>query len=219
MLMLRADRMFDGERFSNGPMTVLVEDGRIVGVEEGMPDVPDGWRVLDHPGGTVLPGLIDSHVHLVTDSGEGALDRVGAAGDEPHPGAVHLPAECHDERAHRLGGDPALLHHGPDLRRCLRSERRHRGCTQRATDEDPAAHQAVQHLVGGHRACRGQATAMLDAVEQAIQVGVENWQPMTSVPTVFIPPLAITLTMSTPRSIRSSTAAMIASAPDTSPPM
>ena len=80
--MLRADRMFDDERFSNGPMTVLVEDGRIVGVEEGMPDVPDGWRVLDHPGGTVLPGLIDSHVHLVTDSGEGALDRVGAAGDD-----------------------------------------------------------------------------------------------------------------------------------------
>ncbi|HEY5843976.1 MAG TPA: amidohydrolase family protein, partial [Mycobacterium sp.] len=82
MLAIRAARMFDGGRFSDGAVTVLVEDGRIVGVERGLLDVSDGWRVLDHPDGTVLPGLIDSHVHLVTDSEMGALDRVSASSDD-----------------------------------------------------------------------------------------------------------------------------------------
>ena len=72
MLAIRAARMFDGERFTNGGVTVLIDDGRIVGVEQGLSDVPDGWRVIDHPDATVLPGLIDTHVHLVTDSGMGA---------------------------------------------------------------------------------------------------------------------------------------------------
>jgi imidazolonepropionase-like amidohydrolase len=83
MLLVRAARMFDGGRFSDcGAVTVVVEAGRIVGVEEGRLDVPDGWRVLDHPDGTVLPGLIDSHVHLVTDSKVGALDRVAGSSDD-----------------------------------------------------------------------------------------------------------------------------------------
>ena len=74
--------MFDGERFTNGGATVVIDDGRIAGVEPGLPDVPDGWRVIDHPDATVLPGLIDTHVHLVTDSGMGALDRVAGYSDD-----------------------------------------------------------------------------------------------------------------------------------------
>ena len=80
---IRAPRMFDGERFSPGGATVLIEDGRIVGVEDGFPAVGDQFEVVDQPDSTVLPGLIDTHAHLVCDSAMGALDRVaGYSADE-----------------------------------------------------------------------------------------------------------------------------------------
>jgi imidazolonepropionase-like amidohydrolase len=76
-LALKADRIFDGERFS-GPGVVLVEAGRITGVAA---DVPTDWPVFDVPGGTILPGLIDAHVHLGADGGPGALDRMAESAD------------------------------------------------------------------------------------------------------------------------------------------
>lgn len=72
---LRAQRAFDGTRFLSGGATVLVEGSRIVGVEPFGYDAPDGCEVSTFEG-TLLPGLIDTHVHLVTDSGDFALDRV-----------------------------------------------------------------------------------------------------------------------------------------------
>ena len=53
-----------------GPATIVVENGRIVAVRDGIvaPDRADA-RVIDLKGMTVLPGLIDSHVHLTSDSG------------------------------------------------------------------------------------------------------------------------------------------------------
>jgi imidazolonepropionase-like amidohydrolase len=60
-----ADRAFDGSRFLAGGARVLVDDGLIVAVESHRRPFPGGWPVIDHPGGTVLPGLIDTHVHLV----------------------------------------------------------------------------------------------------------------------------------------------------------
>src|SRR6478752_1555744 len=82
MLAIRASRMFDGERFADGGVTVLIDDGRIVAVEQGRQDGLDGWQVIDHPRSTILPGLIDTHVHLVADSGMSALDRVAGYTDE-----------------------------------------------------------------------------------------------------------------------------------------
>jgi imidazolonepropionase-like amidohydrolase len=52
-----------------------VEDGVIVGVEPGA-FPPDGCEVVDLPGTSLLPGLIDTHVHLCADSGPAALDRI-----------------------------------------------------------------------------------------------------------------------------------------------
>ncbi|MEV6713456.1 amidohydrolase family protein [Lentzea sp. NPDC051208] len=75
MLALRAGRAFDGERSVPGPVTVLVEDGKIKAVEQGHPDVA-GAEVVDLGTATVLPGLIDTHVHLCADSENGALDRL-----------------------------------------------------------------------------------------------------------------------------------------------
>ena len=58
---------------------VVVENGRIASIGTS---VPDGARVIDLPGKTLLPGLIDVHVHLLLDwtdaSSVGEL-RMGAA--------------------------------------------------------------------------------------------------------------------------------------------
>jgi imidazolonepropionase-like amidohydrolase len=53
---------------------VLVENGRIAGVEAADFPAPDGCRVVDAP--ALLPGLIDTHVHLCADAGPNALDVV-----------------------------------------------------------------------------------------------------------------------------------------------
>lgn len=75
MLALRAGRAFDGERSIAGPVTVVTEHGKIKAVEQGHPDVA-GAEVVDLGTATVLPGLIDTHVHLCADSENGALDRL-----------------------------------------------------------------------------------------------------------------------------------------------
>jgi imidazolonepropionase-like amidohydrolase len=76
MQAVRAAFAFDGERFVEGGATCLVDGTRIVGVEPASYVVPAGCPVTDHGGATVLPGLIDTHVHLVGDSGPLALERV-----------------------------------------------------------------------------------------------------------------------------------------------
>ena len=63
-LLLRPARVFDGERVQTG-VVVHVRGGRIVAV--GRPDVVSApnAQVVDLPGATVLPGLIDAHSHVL----------------------------------------------------------------------------------------------------------------------------------------------------------
>jgi imidazolonepropionase-like amidohydrolase len=58
-----ADRMLDVEtgRYRERPL-ITVENGRIVSIGEGA--APAGAKVVDLTGHTILPGLIDMHVHL-----------------------------------------------------------------------------------------------------------------------------------------------------------
>jgi len=62
-------RVFDGERVADAT-TVVVDGTRIASV--GGP-VPDGARIVDASGATLLPGLIDSHVHTSVEALELAL--------------------------------------------------------------------------------------------------------------------------------------------------
>ena len=44
--------------------TVVVEDGKIVQVHDGVVDVPDAEKVVDVGEDILMPGLVDSHVHI-----------------------------------------------------------------------------------------------------------------------------------------------------------
>jgi len=75
MRAVRARHAYDGGSFVAAGATVLVEGGSIVGVESYGFQVPGDCPLTGHKG-TLLPGLIDAHAHLVADSGVSALDRV-----------------------------------------------------------------------------------------------------------------------------------------------
>jgi imidazolonepropionase-like amidohydrolase len=59
---IRNVRIFDGEKTIDAD-SVTVSDGKITAVGRDLP-APHGVQVIDGTGDTLLPGLIDSHVHL-----------------------------------------------------------------------------------------------------------------------------------------------------------
>ncbi|HEU5482834.1 MAG TPA: amidohydrolase family protein [Sphingomicrobium sp.] len=66
---IQAGRLIvDAAKPERGPSTVIVENGRIAAVEDGFV-APQGATVIDQRSRTVLPGLIDAHVHLTGDPG------------------------------------------------------------------------------------------------------------------------------------------------------
>jgi imidazolonepropionase-like amidohydrolase len=59
----------DASKPAAGPSTITITDGRITAVSAGLGPVPAGARLVDLSDKTVLPGLIDMHVHLSGDPG------------------------------------------------------------------------------------------------------------------------------------------------------
>lgn len=67
-LLLQGGMVWDGSGAAPFRADVLVHDDRILQIAEAI-EAPEGATVLDATGATVLPGLIDSHVHLSMDPG------------------------------------------------------------------------------------------------------------------------------------------------------
>jgi imidazolonepropionase-like amidohydrolase len=61
-----------GEMLTN--QVVLIKGDRVTDVGANLP-IPAGAKVIDLSGATVLPGMIDTHVHVNTDRGESAARR------------------------------------------------------------------------------------------------------------------------------------------------
>lgn len=81
MLALVADRVFDGERFKDRAM-ILVDRGRVVAVDASAARAPEDAEVLDFGDATIMPGLVDAHIHLAFDAGPDPLGRLPGVDDE-----------------------------------------------------------------------------------------------------------------------------------------
>ncbi len=62
-LLIRNGRVVDPAHGVDGPRDVAIEDGRVVEVAEGI-DPASADRVVDAAGLVVMPGIIDTHVHI-----------------------------------------------------------------------------------------------------------------------------------------------------------
>ncbi len=64
---IRAGQVFDGYRFHDGPVVVVVEGGRISAVDYRGAVCPPDMTPVDLGESTLLPGLVDAHSHLCWD--------------------------------------------------------------------------------------------------------------------------------------------------------
>ncbi|GAA4587754.1 amidohydrolase family protein [Planotetraspora phitsanulokensis] len=81
MQAIRAARLFDGDQtVLTGDPTVIVDAGRIVSVRHGAA-VPAEADLVDLGDATLLPGLIDAHVHLAFDAGADPVGGLAARDD------------------------------------------------------------------------------------------------------------------------------------------
>lgn len=69
-LVVQADRVLaEPGKAPRGATSIVVENGRIIALLDGRQAGPTGAKVVDLGNRFVLPGLIDSHVHLDSDAG------------------------------------------------------------------------------------------------------------------------------------------------------
>jgi len=53
-------------------MTIIIDEGRIIGIEQGYKPATAGDLVIDRKDSTVMPGFIDMHTHLTSQLGPGS---------------------------------------------------------------------------------------------------------------------------------------------------
>jgi imidazolonepropionase-like amidohydrolase len=94
MWALRAARVFDGVRLLPDGALIVIDGSSILGVERFGSEAPANCAV-EEVAGTVLPGLIDTHVHLCGDSEEGALDRLETCDDAELPPIIERGLQRH----------------------------------------------------------------------------------------------------------------------------
>jgi imidazolonepropionase-like amidohydrolase len=82
MKVIRAGRLIDGTGAAvQHARSVFIDAGRIVGIESSG-DLPGDAEVIDASGQTVMPGMIDGHVHLVFSAGPHPLGDLGVEDDQ-----------------------------------------------------------------------------------------------------------------------------------------
>jgi imidazolonepropionase-like amidohydrolase len=158
----RAPRAFDGARFLPGGALVLVEGDRIAAVEPGSAPTPGGCPVTDLPAGTLLPGLVDTHVHLCADESPRALDR------PPELSAAELDAVVARSLEHTLRAGVTTVRDLGDHRWAV---------VDRGTrDDGPTVVAAGPPITspGGHCASMGGAASGADGLRRAVRERAER---------------------------------------------
>ena len=82
---IRTSWLFDGTGPSLIANPVVVLDGATIRSVQSGGDAPDGAHVLDFAGATLLPGLVDTHVHLAFDA---SADPVGSLAERADDAAL-----------------------------------------------------------------------------------------------------------------------------------
>jgi imidazolonepropionase-like amidohydrolase len=91
VLGIRAERVFDGVSLVAGRPLVLIDGQRVVAVQAGG-QPPAGMEVIDLGAATLLPGLIEAHLHLALDASDDPVGRLAAAGDAQVLGRMRVAA-------------------------------------------------------------------------------------------------------------------------------
>ncbi|MEV4625024.1 amidohydrolase family protein [Micromonospora sp. NPDC049523] len=158
---VRAARMFDGERLVDGGVLVLLDGERIADVHRGWVEAPEGWSVREEPDGTVLPGLVDAHVHLCADAGPDALGRLAERPETDLDAVVETSL-----RAHLAAGVTTVRDLGDRRGAVLRW--RDRGMR----DDLPTVvgSGAPVTSVGGHCASMGGEASGVDEIREAVRL-------------------------------------------------
>jgi len=87
---IQAGRLIaDASQPARGPSTVIVENGRIARIEDGA-TAPAGATVVDMRARTVMPGLIDVHVHLTHDANLPWYQRITPKYSDPYAATAGL---------------------------------------------------------------------------------------------------------------------------------
>ena len=163
MLAIRAAHAFDGTQVWTGGAVVLVEGSQILGVEAAGFATPEGTEVID-VGGTMLPGLINVHVHLCGDSAEGALERL------PDMSADHLQQVIETALALQLASGVTTVRDLGDFQWMVveRRDRPQRGQAHIVASGPPIT------SVGGHCWMMGGEVAGIDALRAAVRERAER---------------------------------------------
>jgi imidazolonepropionase-like amidohydrolase len=93
MLGVRAERVFDGVSSVAGRPLVLIDGQRVVAVQAGG-QPPAGIEVIDLGAATLLPGLVEAHLHLVLDASNDPVGRLAGASDGEVLGRMRAAARA-----------------------------------------------------------------------------------------------------------------------------
>ena len=99
ILLVQAGQVLDRPgKPARGPSTIVIRDGRVVDVRAGLLDATAaefaGAKVIDLRDQYVLPGLVDSHVHLTSDTG-GVLSQLEEVQLSPAAKAFNALTNAH----------------------------------------------------------------------------------------------------------------------------
>ena len=149
-----------------GPSTVIVRDGKISEVRDGLVPPEGGARLIDLSNRFILPGLIDMHVHLL-----------GIGGDPLRARLLRINTEPQDELLYGAGNARVTLNAGfttvRDLGGNPRSIRALRDAIERGDVSGPTIVNAGAPIsvTGGH----GDPTnGLAEPFADAVAAGVEN---------------------------------------------